>query len=66
MEDFSEFDEERYLIEIYADKGNTGISVNENFGSLYSEEEYLLPRNQRYEVIDVDHENKKAKIHLLQ
>lgn len=62
---FSGFGEERYTMEIYADKGTKGISINDTFGGLSGEKEFLLPRNQNYEVIEVDNKNRVAKIHLL-
>lgn len=65
MDMFSGFGEDRYTIEIYADKGTKGISINDTFGGMSGEKEFLLPRNQNYEVIDVDNRNMVAKIHLL-
>ncbi|MBR0271708.1 MAG: hypothetical protein IJQ68_06945 [Methanobrevibacter sp.] len=54
------FDEERYMVKILAPKGTKGIAMNGGHGwrAKTSEHEYLLPKNSRYIVLDVNHDPK--------
>ena len=62
---------ERYMVKIYAPKGQKGIAMNgngnngERLGFYSHEHEFLLPRNQKFQVIEVDHDNKQATIMLI-
>ena len=60
---------ERYAIEIYAPKGFKGLSLNDFFNfsnhDYIQEYEILLPQNQKFQVIEIDHFNKKAKVLLV-
>lgn len=59
--------DERYDIEIYADKGAKGLSLDGSmFDCMDGEKEFLLKRNQKFEVIEVDDVAKTAKIHLIE
>lgn len=54
----------RYKLKIYAPKGTRGVLVNDTFEAV-KEHEWLLPRNQRYYVVSVNHDTMEAEILLL-
>ena len=62
---------ERYMVKIYAPEGQKGIAMNgngnhgERLGFYSHEHEFLLPKNQKFQVIEVDHEHQQATILLL-
>ena len=63
-------DDGRYMLKILAPKGQKGIAMNaknngQKFTTYSHEHEYLLPRNQEFQVLEVDHLNKTATILLL-
>lgn len=63
-------DDGRYMLKILAPKGQKGIAMNaknngQKFTTYSHEHEYLLPRNQEFHVLEVDHLNKTATILLL-
>ena len=55
---------DRYKLKIYASEGTKGVLCNQQFEAIV-EHEWLLPRNQRYQVLSVNHETKEAEIVLL-
>lgn len=55
----------RYKIKIYADKGSKGIRLNSQFDAYESEKEWLLPRNQKFEVLKVDDVKQTVEIRLI-
>lgn len=62
---------ERYMVKIYAPEGQKGIAMNakmsdgNRLGFYSHEHEFLLPRGQEFQVIEVDHFNKEATILLI-
>ena len=59
-------EEGRYAITILADKGQKGIAANDpTFSSFTHEHEFTLPRRQKYEIIEVDHNKKTATVLLI-
>lgn len=60
-------DSNRYLIEIYAKEGQKGLAVGNGsgFSGVIQEHEFLLPREQQFKVISVDHNTQTVKIMLL-
>ena len=62
---------DRYMVKIYAPEGQKGIAMNakmsdgNRLGFYSHEHEFLLPRDQEFQVIDVDHFNKQATILLI-
>ena len=59
----SAFNQE-YKIEVYVKKGQKGVVMERELTEHPGEHEYLLPRNQKYTIIEVDHnpQNPTAKI----
>lgn len=56
----------RYMIDVYVDEGYKGAMVNApSLASRFPEHEYLINKGSRYIVLEVDDENKTAKIKLL-
>ncbi len=63
-------DDGRYMLKILAPKGQKGVAMNaKNDGvritHLTHEHEFLLPKNQKFQVLEVDHVEKTATIVLL-
>ena len=58
---------ERYMVKIYAPEGQKGIAMNAKrsdgtrIGFYSHEHEFLLPRDQKFQVIEVDHLSKYSK-----
>lgn len=71
MESAEGFDDTgRYMLKILAPKGQKGIAMNaKNNGDKITyfthEHEFLLPKNQKFQVIEVDHKSKTATILLI-
>lgn len=67
-EPFAEADD-RWLVEVYAKKGQKGIAMNAPQGNGFTtypeEHEYLLPRNQKYVIIEKNEADHTAKILLI-
>lgn len=56
----------RYMIDVYVDEGFKGAMVNApSLSKRFPEHEFLIDKNTRYIVVDVDDVNKTAKIKLL-
>ena len=56
----------KYYIEIFANKNTKGLALNDDrINGLTYEHEYLLSRNQEYQVLEVDHINKTVKVLLV-
>lgn len=61
--------EDRWLVEVYGKQGQKGICMNGKNGNGFTdyphEHEYLLPRNQKYIIIEKNDANHTAKILLI-
>ena len=61
--------ENRWLVEVHAKEGQKGVCMNAKNGNGFTkfpeEHEYLLPRNQKYVIIEKDIETHTAKILLI-
>lgn len=55
----------RWAILIMADEGSNGVRLNNQFSALTTEREWLLARNQKFEVIEFDKKNRTAVIKLI-
>lgn len=61
--------QDRWLVEVYAKEGQKGVCMNAKNGNGFTnypdEHEYLLPRNQKYVIIEKNVETHTAKILLI-
>ncbi|WP_407454479.1 hypothetical protein [Methanobrevibacter sp.] len=61
---YKEISERRYLFIIFAPEGSKGIKLNETFTDL-TIEEWLLPQNQEFEILNIDHDDKIVVVKLI-
>ena len=54
-----------YNITILAPKGTRGVRMSDQFDALTNEREWLLPRGQKFRVLEFDEENEKCTIELI-
>ena len=61
--------QDRWLVEVHAKEGHKGVCMNAKNGNGFTEypheHEYLLPRNQKYVIIEKNVETHTAKILLI-